>query len=804
MGFFSKLFGSSKESPNKPSKTMENNSPSIDSRKSEHNKSPFSDFFGIDMYKSPSKDWKVSNISNESGRIITFEKHSETKQDNDIVFDHCEALVFGNKSTNFIFEAPYDYDLLAKAVFFIERNFVDKSTTMLRATLKYEDKLEEYNYDPFLIFEVHDNSYSIQYTRNRDNGNMRFIVRTSFCNKELDYDQLEKEYNNALAEPSVNVASHVEEAANDEVSPFTDFLGVNMLKSPNKDWKLINVIHDAGRQMTFEKEINLNPDVYHVFDRCKALVLGDKFTNYIFEAPYDYHLLAKAIYFIEKTFVDKHTTMLHATLKYENEMKEYNYGGSIDFEVHDDSFFIEYKRNRNNGNMTFIIRTSFCYKELDYDQLEKDFNNAITIDNNNIEENKSNEIIPGTAAETDDTEKSGSTIYIPTENSSFVRASFNGKNMSFNSINERLGIRTKLFYIWTSKDYNINISFKAFSKDIICIISNNNLGESLSASFVKSLMERDGFEYDSAFSIYSRERLMEDGISEEFLTQAFMEEVTHKKCIDNVLIDAVNGYRYIFENGLMKAFASIDGLVGQAKEMKGTALFSIVKSIAKKQFGNEQEVIKELNAQFKAYAHIPIDQLPIVAGQSYNYNYCRYYLENCNPNITMDEFKEYTHNQYVLINDTVTLKSYKFNNKVYTFNQLGYIVYGASSSRKAHLMAHADIEKELDVIYSNDVNDQISSICLEIEAGESTTRLAINFCETKTKGVEGKFFFLNAIGSKIIARDVYTQEYYFTAQSNALANILQSGKQYLGNITDIDITDIQKPIFEISFMKIGS
>lgn len=801
MGFFSKLFGSSNESQNKPSKTMENNSPSIDSRKSENTKSPFSNFFGIDMYKSPSKDWKVSDISNESGRIITFEKDFETEQDNDIVFDHCKALVFGNESTNFIFEAPYNYDLLAEAVFFIEKNFVDKYTTMLRTTIKYEDELEEYNYDPFLVFEVHDKSYSIQYTRNRNNGNMRFIVRTSFCNKELDYDQLEKEYNNVLAEHSVNV----EEAANDEVSPFSDFLGVDMLKSPNKDWKLTNVIYDAGRQMTFEKEIKLNPDVYHVFERCKALVLGDKFTNYIFEAPYDYHLLAKAIYFIEKTFVDKHTTMLHATLKYENEMKEYNYGGSIDFEVHDDSFFIEYKRNRNNGNMTFIIRTSFCYKELDYDQLEKNFNNAVAIDNNNLEENKSDEIIPGTSSEAEDTEETGSTIYIPSEDSSFVKASFNGKNMSFNSINERLGIRTRLFYIWTSKDYNINISFKAFSKDIICIISNNNLGNSLSASFVKSLMDRDGFEYDSVFSIYSRERLLEDGISEEFLTQAFMEEATHKKCIDNVLVDAVNGYRYIFENGLMKAFASIDGLVGQAKEMKGTALFSIVKSIAKKQFGNEQDVIKELNAQFKAYAHIPIDQLPIVTGPTYNYNYCRYYLENCNPNINLDEFKEYTHDRYVLIKDTVALKTYKFNDKVYTFNQLGNIVYGGTSSnRKAHLMANADIETDLDVIYPNNVNDQISCICLEIDGGDSATRLALNFCETKTKGIEGKFFFLSAIGSKIIARDIYTQEFYFTTNSSALGSMLQSGNQLLGHVTDIDIADIQKPIFEISFMKIGS
>lgn len=788
MGFFSKLFGFSDNSENKASSEKENvvSSVPVENKQTD---SPFSNFFGVNMLKAPANDWKLTSVYYDSERMMTFTKEIPLDPEAGHVFDCCEALVIGDKFTNFIFEAPYNYNLLAKAVFFIEKNFVDKNTTMLRTTVKYEEELKEYNYDPFLSFDVHDDSFSIQYLRNTANGNMRFIIRTSLCFKELDYDQLEKDHNNSVEADLSSEETLTDSVTKTNEESLSDFFGIDLLKSPTKEWILSDVTYDNGRMMTFEKDIELDPDVYHVFEHCRALVLGNEFTNFIFDAPYNYELLAKAFYFIEKNFVDKTTTMLRTTAKYEAEMKEYNYD-SFSFEMNDKNLCIQYMRNNANGNMRFIIRTAYCFHELDYDRLEKVFTEQKSAENSSVSESK-------------EAEDEGFKIYVPAEDGSFKKAPFSGKNMSINNINERLGFQPKFFYTWFTNDYETNICMKVFSQDIICILSNKNLGDSLTQSQVSNIMRKDGYEYDRAFDIYNRESLLEEAISEHFLSQSFMEEATHIKCVGNVLVDPANGYTYIFENGYLKSYTSSDGLIGQAKQMKGTPIFNIVKANAQKIYSNDQDVLREINSQLKAYANIPMDQLEIAAGYAYNYNYSLYYIENCGSDITISDFLEYTHDRAVLLDDSSMIKTYKYQDKKYSFNAAGNRVYVTDTSlsgRKAHLTGSSE-EVDLDVVYSKDNN--INAICIEVEQEDSSISIAINCCESKTQGSESKYFTMTAIGDTIIARDAYTQEYYFTGHSNALSRILQSGKQYLGSVNDIDISDVSKPIFEIIFIPVG-
>lgn len=768
MGFFSKLFGFSDDEQSQPEieKDLE-----------------FSHFFGIDMKKSPNANWHFDGeeISHNGDRIRNY---SISINSYEHIFSSCRAKVIGNTATNFFFKMPYNQDSLVSILYIIERDYIPNGAkTQIEAIHKFRGKYEpenQYESVDWLVGNV-----QIRFDRDVYTGDIEIGVWTNFYNEELDVKDEE-------VEEKVEDTEIINEETQESI--YSDFFGVDMLKSPASDWQLKDVIYDVHRQMTFEKDIVLDPDVCHVFSSCSALVLGDKYTNFIFEAPYDYHLLAKAMYFIEKNFVDKNTTMLRTTIKYEYEMKEYNLRPSLSFEVNDENLCIQYLRNEANGNMKFIVRTAFCYKELDYDQLEKEFADAKqNTDTNNVVETESD----------NNSKESVSLIYVPLEDGSFVKAPFVGNNMSFNEINERLGVRPGLYYVWFTNDCNTNICFKAFSKDIISIISYKDLGDSLTAKSVNAMMQKDGYDYDRAFDVYSREQLLEKGVTCKFLSQSFMEEVTHKNCIGNVLIDEENGYTYIFENGLLKAYASNDGLVGQAKEMKGSELFNIVKANAQKIYDNEQEVTKELNAQFKAYSNIPMDQLPIVAG--YSYNYCQYYLENCQPNISLEDFLEYTHNKAEYVGETDTVKSYNYNSKIYKFNQSGNIVYGVTlkSGRKAHLMANKDVETDLDVIYPKVAKDNLYAVSLEIEAEDSAYRIAINHCNSKSNGEKSKYFTLTTIGTKIIARDAYTKEYYFTTQSESLMKLLSSGKQYLGVVTDVDLLDMKNPIFEISFMEFG-
>lgn len=551
---------------------------------------------------------------------------------------------------------------------------------------------------------------------------------------------------------------------------FKSFFGVDLKHSPTNTWSFDGEETGAtGNRIRNYSTVLRNS----YFRDCKAKVINNKATNFFFKMPYDTGSIVSIIFTIERDYSPNGVkTQMEAIKKYRGKYEEDKIYDSIQWELEDVN--INLSRDIDNGDIELGVWTSFYNSDLD-----KNIHTAENIyTNDNVN---------------DDAEDSKISIYVPEIDGVYKKLESTPSDTSLNGICKSLGYSTSLFYSWFT-DNNLMICFKVFSEDIICVVSNKNLGEKLVSTDVKEIMKKEGFDYEREFSVYNREDLLKEGIEGEFLTQEFMEDVTHKKVNDNKLVDTKNDYTYYFKDGLLIDFNSNDGLVGFAKEMKGSPVFNLVENNAKMIFTDKEQVIKEINIQFKAFSNIPTNQLDIAKGSSYNYNFARYFIENCRPKISYDEFMEYTNGQAELQDRSSSKKIFKYYDRVYNFeddvtNETNQI----KGTRKAHLVTKNGEETELDVIIKR--NEEISSVCVEVVSEMSSLQVAKNCLLSKTQSAEEIYFVLTSQNDSIIARNPYTHEYYFTAYSNSLKSLLDSGTNCLGFVSDVDANDATQLIF---------
>lgn len=397
-------------------------------------------------------------------------------------------------------------------------------------------------------------------------------------------------------------------------------------------------------------------------------------------------------------------------------------------------------------------------------------------------------------------------VYVPDVIGGYKKADFNAANMSFNMICDKLGY-LNLYYIWFTKDYKTNVCFKIFSKDIICIVLDDDLGAHISENYVKNILVTNNYNYDDAFSVYDRENSLKEGIEGGYLTEKFMIEATKSAVINSKIADVVNGYTYYFENGIMVNYSSNDGLIGYAKEMKDTAIFNIVKRNAEKYYLNKEEVIDEINRQFNYYTLIPGNYLNQASNYNYNYNFGLLYVDTVMPDITLAEFNKITHFAAKKKRENASYLEMEYNSKRYCFDEqrkltihsyqepLGSI-QSIPSSVSNKIVIIGNKEKVVDKIY--DINGSIKSICIELPMAEninSITALVLNKADMllnpNTRAIS---FLLKRVENRVQALDVNTSDVFFSTDSLSLLNQFSSGGSYLGQMCEFQINKEEKNI----------
>lgn len=400
-------------------------------------------------------------------------------------------------------------------------------------------------------------------------------------------------------------------------------------------------------------------------------------------------------------------------------------------------------------------------------------------------------------------------VYVPDGLGNYRKSDFDPSNMSFNMICEKLGYANR-FYIWFTQDYKTNICFKLFSRDIICIVPDKDLGYQISGSSVKRILNDNDYSYESAFDTYSRESALEEGIEGRYLSEQFMAEAVHEKLIGNTLVDALNGYTYFFEDGVLVRYTSNDGLIGYAKQMKDTYVFKIVKANAEKYYSKRQDILDEINRQFEYYTRIPGNCLDMIGGAKYGYDFGLLYLETVHPDITIEEFNKITHNEAIKTRSNGLNTEMMFRGDYYCFDKNNILTTKEYKDSEPYttpinyeIVNISGKEKVLNKVYA--LNDSVKSVCIEVPSDRNIINLFLNHCDCMIHPQNERIgFIISKEGNAVQASGAKDGIIYFTTYNETLADLVSNGDKYLGQVNDMKMTpDHTSHYIDILFVRIG-
>jgi len=268
-------------------------------------------------------------------------------------------------------------------------------------------------------------------------------------------------------------------------------------------------------------------------------------------------------------------------------------------------------------------------------------------------------------------------VYIP-KNGKYVLSGYKYTgSSSINSCLNYLGYRKGTFYDWMTPDESIIVCFKILSTDIICIISDYDLGTEISKEKVSRLLNDNGFDYSKKYGAYFVEDDLESGIKGKYLTLSFIEKATHVKAVNNKITDNLNGYEYTFKNGIMVSYKSLDGYNKWAKEYMGEWWFSKLKEKAETKFSNKKDIVAYINKQCDYCADVGFNWLTERKIKQYDYNFgllCIHYnyndLYNDDKRIfSLSEFNRIVENEAINISPNSNYSPVMIYNRYkYTFN----------------------------------------------------------------------------------------------------------------------------------------
>ena len=258
-------------------------------------------------------------------------------------------------------------------------------------------------------------------------------------------------------------------------------------------------------------------------------------------------------------------------------------------------------------------------------------------------------------------------LYLP-QQGGYKKSDMNIVGVSLNDICGLLKYNHEK-YIWISDGFETKICFKMLSTEILYIVTTQFKDDFISEETVSTYLKDNKFDYDFTYSVKTREEQLDEGIENHSLSIDFIESVTKTKVSNNTIEDKFNGYIYTFgKDGYMVSYASSDGLIGYAKEYKGTALFNRIKAIAEQYNYTRGAVIDEINMQFDYFSKINIDYLSLAKTEKYGYNYALLYVDLNKPDIQMDDFMKIVHHKADVFKVTPNETILKYNYNFYTFD----------------------------------------------------------------------------------------------------------------------------------------
>lgn len=268
-------------------------------------------------------------------------------------------------------------------------------------------------------------------------------------------------------------------------------------------------------------------------------------------------------------------------------------------------------------------------------------------------------------------------------------------NASINDCAKAMGYEHNQFYSYTNYnqpyDYDTNsdgilcVCLKVMTEDIICVVTNPGR-TTLTDAEVRRYMQDFNFSFD--YSLYTMESDLDEAIAEHNYSIRFVAEALGIPYSpdDKILYSSKFKYNFIFEGGYLVGYEIADSYNREAHELKdsGSWLFQKMESHAERYHGSNDDVIREINIQAKAFYNLPAGMnnqfLPefVNADDSYNFKMllvAKYEGTENEEGINYDDCKCICHNELKFDSNVDEgldkLTKYRYREYILTFDDKG-------------------------------------------------------------------------------------------------------------------------------------
>lgn len=262
---------------------------------------------------------------------------------------------------------------------------------------------------------------------------------------------------------------------------------------------------------------------------------------------------------------------------------------------------------------------------------------------------------------------------------------------SINGVAKSLGYNPNHFYMYYSfsdqKKSDIEfVCFKIFSTEIIFIGCTDNVKELIPQDVEIFLKD---FDFNHEYSTYNREKDLKEAIENKSLSIEFMADVLNFSITkpDQIIVSDRFGYKFIFKDGFLSDYSSIDGLNKWSREWKesSSSVYDDFTNLAKSYWKNDKEkIIEFVNIQADAHARAGVDLISNdfhLSNHIYpdgNYNFKMLLVALQNEKITLREFKDINLGDFLYVQEVVIKgkKCYAYGacNTLCIFDETGNLV----------------------------------------------------------------------------------------------------------------------------------
>lgn len=393
-------------------------------------------------------------------------------------------------------------------------------------------------------------------------------------------------------------------------------------------------------------------------------------------------------------------------------------------------------------------------------------------------------------------------------------------NASINDCLEALGYDNNQFYSYTDyhqtyddeqrNDNIFSVCLKVMTDEIICVIANEGR-KVLTDDDVSQYMKN--FDFKSQYSLYTLESNLKMAIALRNYSISFVADALGLSYSpdDKVLYSEKFKYNFFFEGGILTGYETADGYNREAHELRESSpgFFELIEKHARSYHGtNENDIVREINIQAKAY-----ENLPGGVRNEYFYDFqnadksfnmamllvTKYQKSQYELYLNYEDCKCVCHNELIFDSESVAgldrILKYKYRSYILSFDEKGRFL-SCTNGRQDY----NDLEENEGVV--ENLENNVKKIAIQLPGGVETLTFLKRVLVNRMNNADENYG-LTVAGDIINVYNLETQEHVYQFENRQISRLI-GDKLVAAMFQNVNLEDIENPKLDIYIAFPGS